>query len=35
MYDEFARDEARQLADAFSLRDSEQLVVKVSYRFEL
>ena len=35
MLDEFGRDEASQLQDAFSLRDSEQLLVKLSYRFEL
>ncbi len=35
MLDEFGRDEASQLRDAFSLRDSEQLVIKLSYRFEL
>ena len=35
MLDEFSRDEDKQLVDAFSLRDSEQIVVKLSYRFEL
>jgi len=34
-YDDIGRDETAQLFDAFSLRDSEQLVVKLSYRFEL
>jgi hypothetical protein len=35
MLDEFSQDPNQQLRDAFSLRDSEQLLVKVSYRFEL
>jgi hypothetical protein len=35
LYDAFGRDESAQLFDAFSLRDSEQLLVKLSYRFEL
>jgi hypothetical protein len=35
MLDGFGRNEGAQLADAFSLRDSEQLLVKLSYRFEL
>ena len=35
MYDDVARGEANQLRDAFSLRDSEMLLVKLSYRFEL
>lgn len=35
MFDEFSRGEANQLRDAFSLRDSEMLLVKLSYRFEL
>jgi hypothetical protein len=35
LLDEFAQDEASQLRDSFSLRDSEQLLVKLSYRFEL
>jgi hypothetical protein len=35
MYDEFSRGEGNQLMDAFSLRDSEQLLIKLSYRFEL
>ncbi len=35
VYDEFSRNEASQLRDAFSLRDSEMLLVKLSYRFEL
>ena len=33
--DGFGRDEGAQLGDAFSLRHSEQLLVKLSYRFEL
>jgi hypothetical protein len=35
MLDESSRGEATQLQDAFSLRDSEMLLVKLSYRFEL
>jgi hypothetical protein len=35
MYDEFSTGDASQLRDAFSLRDSEMLLVKLSYRFEL
>jgi hypothetical protein len=35
MLDEFSQGEANQLQDAFSLRDSEMLLVKLSYRFEL
>lgn len=35
MFDEFSRDASAQLGDSFSLRDSEQLLVKLSYRFEL
>jgi hypothetical protein len=35
MLDEFSQGEADQLRDAFSLRDSEMLLVKLSYRFEL
>jgi hypothetical protein len=35
LLDPYGRDEAAQLGDAFSLRDSEQLLVKLSYRFEL
>ncbi len=35
LLDEFAQDEASQLRDSFSLRDSEQLLIKLSYRFEL
>ena len=35
MLDAFGRDEASQLMHAFALRDSEQLLVKLSYRFEL
>jgi len=31
----FAQDVGPLLGDAFSLRDSEQLLVKLSYRFEL
>ena len=33
--DASARDAGEQLGDAFALRDSEQLLVKLSYRFEL
>ena len=35
MLDEFAQGEADQLRNAFSLRDSEMLLIKLSYRFEL
>ena len=35
LLEEFGQDPASQLRDAFSLRDSEQLMVKLSYRFEL
>ena len=35
LFDEFAQDPASQLRDAFALRDTEQLLVKLSYRFEL
>ena len=35
LLDEFSQGEGNQLRDAFSLRDSEQLLVKLSYRFEL
>jgi hypothetical protein len=36
LFNEFAADQTRDaLTDAFSLRDDEQLVVKLSYRFEL
>ena len=35
LYNDFGRNAASQLLDAFSLRDSEQLLVKLSYRFEL
>jgi hypothetical protein len=35
LLDEFAQDPSSQLRDAFSLRDSEQLLVKLSYRFEM
>ncbi|MGH8085723.1 MAG: DUF5916 domain-containing protein [Lysobacter sp.] len=35
MLDEFSVDPQEQLVDSFRLRDSEQLLVKLSYRFEL
>ncbi len=35
VFDEFASGAERQLVDAFSLRDDEQLLVKISYRFEI
>ena len=35
MLDEFSADPQEQLVDSFRLRDSEQLLVKLSYRFEL
>jgi hypothetical protein len=35
LFQEFAQDPAAQLRDAFALRDTEQLLVKLSYRFEL
>ncbi len=35
LYDPIAQDEFGQLRDSFSLRDSEQLLVKLSYRFAL
>lgn len=35
MYDNFAAGAFGQFGDAFSLRDDEQLLVKLSYRFEL
>ena len=35
MLDEFAVDPYEQLGDAFRLRDDEQLLVKLAYRFEL
>ena len=35
LFNEFSQDAGRALADSFDLRDSEQLVMKVSYRFEL
>ncbi|WP_234987714.1 hypothetical protein [Novilysobacter spongiicola] len=35
MFDEFSVDPDRQLGESFHLRDSEQLLVKLSYRFEL
>lgn len=34
-FDEFANGADEQLVDAFSLRDDEQLLVKLSYRFEI
>ena len=33
--DEFSEDAGRLLRDSFDLRDDEQLLVKLSYRFEL
>jgi hypothetical protein len=35
MLDEYSQGETDQLRDAFSLRDNEMLLVKLSYRFEL
>jgi len=35
MLDEFSAGPREQLRDSFDLRDSEQLLVKLSYRFEL
>lgn len=35
LFNEYSVDSTRALGDAFDLRDSEQLVVKLSYRFEL
>ena len=35
LFNEYSLDSSRALGDAFDLRDSEQLVVKLSYRFEL
>ena len=35
MFNEYSKDVDGLLGDAFSLRDSEQLVVKLAYRFEL
>jgi hypothetical protein len=35
LLDPFSQDASAQLGDSFSLRDSEQLLVKLSYRFEL
>ena len=35
MLDEYSQGAGNQLRDAFSLRDSEMLLVKLSYRFEL
>ncbi len=34
-FDPFGQGAQTQLRDAFSLRDDEQLLVKLSYRFEL
>ena len=34
-FNEYSKDVDGLLGDAFSLRDSEQLVVKLAYRFEL
>ena len=35
VFNEFSQDVGRGLRDSFELRDSEQLLVKLSYRFEL
>ncbi len=35
MFDDSARGAGRQLADSFDLRNDEQLLVKLSYRFEI
>ena len=35
MFNEYSLDSRQALRDSFDLRDSEQLVVKLSYRFEL
>ena len=35
MFDEFSRSARDQLSDSFDLRDDEQLLVKLSYRFEI
>ncbi len=35
VFNEYSQDVGNALADSFDLRDSEQLVVKLSYRFEL
>ena len=35
MLDEFSTGAGEQWRDSFSLRDSEQLLVKLAYRFEL
>ena len=35
LFNEFSEDSRQALRDSFDLRDSEQLVVKLSYRFEL
>lgn len=35
MFDEYSRSAMDQLSDSFDLRDDEQLLVKLSYRFEI
>ena len=35
MQDDYARGASTQLRDSFDLRDDEQLLVKLSYRFEI
>ena len=35
LFNEFSQDAGDALADSFDLRDDEQLLVKLSYRFEL
>jgi hypothetical protein len=35
LFNEFSEDSHQALRDSFDLRDSEQLVVKFTYRFEL
>ena len=35
VFDRFSRDASEQFADSFDLRDDEQLLVKLSYRFEI
>ena len=35
LFNEFSQDAGDALRDSFELRDSEQLLVKLSYRFEL
>jgi hypothetical protein len=35
IFNEYSLDSREALGDAFDLRDSEQLVVKLTYRFEL